>query len=950
MSMLPLSHLARALAIATCLAPVCIGQVRLERHGPDGFPPSTPAFATAIVVLDDLDGDGLGEPATLAGGVRIFSTRTGRILRHLPPGPLVDSLPASLAVVGDLDGDGLRDVVVGYPDEDGGQGLVETLSVATGNRIFVIAGSPGWRFGESVCGVGDANFDSIPDFAVGAPNRSTTGPGGGPNVGLVRVHSGANGAALWSASIGGPDSYCGMSIDALGDLDGDGTVSIVFSAPGARRAYVHEVLGQPGLVTLVPLTPFNMLGDDDFGHVVAAVADLDGDGRKDVVVGAPEYTTYNFSTTDETGRVYAYSSWSGARLWDYVGDDTTDPRIGADLAGGEDVNSDGVPDVIVTGWSDERHVLSGANGASLSLILDGYGDRAFAVTDEDADGDGRSDLWFGETGTIERLDGATEGSGSLRFNSASGTAYGAAVAVLDDLDSDGVPEIAIGEPFAGVDGAGHVEIRSRGDVIDELTGPTPAGQFGAAIAALDDLDGDGFGDFVVGTPNARYGLTQRRGGIRVYSGLTRAVLRIVPGQVDGERFGASVARVPDADGDGVDDYAVGAPGWTSAGGTAAGRVYLYSGITGQQLYLRNGSLDGGLFGASVAGTSDVDGDGRGDLLVGAPREFTSVFDLFAGKVRCYSGASGVELFSVTGSQPSMGLGTSVSALDGDVSGDGIPDFIAGAPHYGAVVGSSGDGRAEVRSGADGSLLWSVAGAFQSRLGTSVLGLGDVDNDGVADFAIGEPDFVDFWNGSRGLVRLYSGNTNALFRTLTQADPPDPSDPSRDTPFGSSLAVGADVDGDRARDLVVGDLGRWRNRGAIEQWSARSLGSEQLGAGTPGCSGPMDLTLYRPANVGQTMTLRYGTLATGVQPLLFLGESPFDPGIEVLGVQFHLLPTAQVELPSLVGTHGEFVVPLPADPGLAGVQLSMQMFALWSSGCPQLPFSLSSSNALTVTFQ
>ena len=144
---------------------------------------------------------------------------------------------------------------------------------------------------------------------------------------------------------------------------------------------------------------------------------------------------------------------------------------------------------------------------------------------------------------------------------------------------------------------------------------------GAAIAVLPDVNGDGIQDIAIGSLFGIGGV----GRVYIYSGATGAVLRVLrsPTPESDGLYGNSISAVPDIDGDSVADIAVGAPG-DSPGNSPrmCGRVYLYSGATGQYIgRLAPLSPEAfGEFGYSVAGLHDVNGDGRGDIAVGAPED------------------------------------------------------------------------------------------------------------------------------------------------------------------------------------------------------------------------------------------------------------------------------------------------------------------------------------------
>ena len=129
-----------------------------------------------------------------------------------------------------------------------------------------------------------------------------------------------------------------------------------------------------------------------------------------------------------------------------------------------------------------------------------------------------------------------------------------------------------------------------------LDAPQQDEEFGAAVASGGDLNGDGHDDILVGAPGA-FG---SKGRVYVYCGSTSNLLYAVEGEAIGDRFGASVAVIGDVTGDGVADFMVGAPHYSGAA-HHAGRVYVYSGATGDLLLTVTGQDANGRFGAAVTG-------------------------------------------------------------------------------------------------------------------------------------------------------------------------------------------------------------------------------------------------------------------------------------------------------------------------------------------------------------
>lgn len=198
-------------------------------------------------------------------------------------------------------------------------------------------------------------------------------------------------------------------------------------------------------------------------------------------------------------------------------------------------------------------------------------------------------------------------------------------------------------------------------------------------------------------------------------------------------YARAVAGVGDVDGDGADDLIVGIAGYDSAVGDDAGKVIIYSGATGTLIRAWLGETTESLFGHAVEGIGDVNGDDWPDVVVGAP-----IYDAASqiGKIYVFSGATGQLLWSKLGAGPEDQFGWSVAAA-GDVDGDQIPDVIAGARSPGPLIEQPG--KAYVYSGADGRLIWEWEGEEESDwFGASVAGAGDIDNDGFADLIVGAP--------------------------------------------------------------------------------------------------------------------------------------------------------------------------------------------------------------------
>jgi hypothetical protein len=358
----------------------------------------------------------------------------------------------------------------------------------------------------------------------------------------------------------------------------------------------------------------------------------------------------------------------------------------------------------------------------------------------DVDGDGFDDLIAGAYGDDTR--GANAGAvqvfsgrdGSLLYRiqgDAAGDRFGAFVAAAGDVDGDGFADLLVGAPRAdanGVDsGLARVYSGRTGSVLHDLSGDAAGDQFGTGVAGLGDVDGDGHDDFAVGAPLEDDGGPDA-GSVRVFSGRTGAVLRTLLGDGPGDRFGFSVAGPGDVDGDGFADVLVGAY-LDDDSGFDSGSAKLFSGRTGAVLHTFLGDAVGDWFGRAVAAAGDVDRDGVGDLVVGAHLDDDNGTN--SGSARVYSGATGAVLHSLVGNAAGEFFGYAVGGA-GDVDGDGHDDLVVGAYPLGS-------GRARVFSGRTGAVVQTFVGdAAGDWFGFSVGGAGDADGDGFADFAVGAP--------------------------------------------------------------------------------------------------------------------------------------------------------------------------------------------------------------------
>jgi len=392
---------------------------------------------------------------------------------------------------------------------------------------------------------------------------------------------------------------------------------------------------------------------DQFGWIARDIGDVDGDGIHDVVTSAPTWGSR--PDGNAAGRVYAYSSRTGALLWKADGRPGDQLGLGVEAAG--DVDGDGTPDV-----------LAGAP----------YGDRAV--------------VFSGRDGRVLLDVPAPE----------PGEAFGQHVADLGDVNGDGHADFVVGAPQndAGGQDAGRAYVISGADgaALLTLTGEEAGDRFGAT-------SGGGMMDgrmtLIVGAPNAGEG---DRGRVYVYQALDARPSFVIDSDSEGSQLGGMfVSAVGDVDGDGVMDvYASDWPGSGAGGLQGAGRLYVHSGADGRRLFTLTGEAAGDGFGIGVADAGDVNHDGHADLVVGAWQNHEAAPS--GGKVYLYSGADGTLLRTLTGKVMGETLGFDATGV-GDVDGDGAIDLlltsawsaVSGA-HSGRmfIVAGTPDGRQPAR--------------------------------------------------------------------------------------------------------------------------------------------------------------------------------------------------------------------------------------------------------------
>jgi methionine-rich copper-binding protein CopC len=468
-----------------------------------------------------------------------------------------------------------------------------------------------------------------------------------------------------------------------------------------------------------------------------------------------------------------------------------------------------------------------------------------------------------------RLDGA--GSNITEDNIYTGISASSS----GDLNGDGFDDIVVGIPRTYYSSgstyvmfgkaSGYAATMSMGALNGSdgfrYDGAVPE-RSGVSVGAAGDLNGDGYGDLIVGAEwaggstslaGASYVVFGKASGSSAtanFSSLNGVNGFSLTGAAKNDNSGTSVSSAGDVNGDGFDDLIIGADG-TGYNGLSTGSAYVVFGKAGgfaatTSLADINGSngfrLDGTSLvekaGSAVSTAGDVNGDGYDDLIVGADWSDTykgSSYVVF-GKASEFSPAT--KLSTLNGStgfriEPASILGYaghSVSSA-GDVNGDGYDDIIIGAPAKSEYGNTSGSGAAYVvfgkASGFTASLSTGAlngANGFQisgdangDAFGISVGSAGDLNGDGFDDLIVGAKDAQGNAAGSGAAYVIYGKTTgfsaNVAVSTLNGTNGFRISGATAYDGLGRSVSGAGDLNGDGFDDLIVGAEGADNNGNA-----------------------------------------------------------------------------------------------------------------------------------------
>ena len=797
------------------------------------------SYGTSVATAGDINGDGYSD--ILAGAPHYFNgdqDTLGAVYVYLGSASGVESSPDtilvgevehskygfSVATGGDLNGDGIHDVLIGAPEHEDSPSIIGGvvfvyLGSETGLALDTIleSGQSNAEFGFSVAWAGEVADDRFDDIVVGAPgyDDNDSFEGGvafiyeGSASGLVNIPDD-------TLTLDNDEARFGFSVATAGDVNADGYSDVIIGAPSlddggttnAGAAFVYRGAAS-GLNSTHTWSDTGTAANVEFGATVSTAGDVDGNGYSDVVVGAP-------GSSSDQGLAYIYQGYSSG-LADTV-ETTLDmsqagAEFGTSVATAGDVDGDGYADVIV--------------GAPLY--------------DNGETNEGAAFVYFGSDSGLVNIPVDTLDSDQAEAK------FGAAVSTAGDVDGRGYSDVIIGAPAysdgSGGEGGAFVFL---GDIflpdttaVWAGTGDQSGAAYGHSVASIGDVNGDGYGDILVGAPTYDFGLSENEGAAFLYLG-SDSGFADVPASTLGEAgenhaaYGWSVAGAGDVNGDGYSDFVVGS--YRRGGMTGRGIVYIYHGNASGTWATWNDTLstpkDSSWFGYSVSSAEDLNADGFADLIVGAPRWSTSLWT-FEGRAFIYLGSDTglthvpVDTLFPPGSETGHEFGWSVAGA-GDVNRDGYSDVLVGAHYFDepdSVSNPISDGYAVVYCGGQNGIenkFWERTGINSGDLfGSAVSSAGDVNADGYSDIIVSSLGYEN-GQGGEGRVDVFLGGLS----TMTASQNIEGN--QLNAHLGTSIGPAWDINEDGYDDILIG-VRDWDatldNVGKVELYPGSSSGTQ-----------------------------------------------------------------------------------------------------------------------------
>lgn len=413
-------------------------------------------------------------------------------------------------------------------------------------HLEIFGQSANSHFGNSVANAHDVNQDGTDDFIIGASSSTIGGMAG---AGAAYLYSGVDGSLIRQWQGQAANYYLGSCVSGAGDLNGDNVPDLLIGATGTSPGGINSA-----------------------------------------------------------GSVFAYSGADGSLIHQWDGT-FADGYFGSYIAGGEDVNADGVPDVIV---GDTHADFLGENQCGQAFVYSGL------------------------TGNVIYSWQGVDSSDYLGRNST----------FVGDVNNDGFTDFAICAPGAA-NNYGQVTVYSGngGGQLLQLIGPGYGDDFGWCVDGIGDINGDGHEDLVVGAPRETVNGVNWAGAAYAYSGADSSLLHKWVGTLPYSTFGKEVSAAGDFNQDGVPDILVGQGYHDSNGNGQSGAAFIYSGTSGSLIQQINGRSSLDYLGLAACSLGDFDADGYDDVVIANSGDDTnSLTD--CGSVGIYSNRERLPLLEI----------------------------------------------------------------------------------------------------------------------------------------------------------------------------------------------------------------------------------------------------------------------------------------------------------------